>query len=355
MTWPADFVSGWICDPKRVADVIAERISRGDAVMSSTFIARHANELPGTWNRMQARGVTGVFLRDREQSLLGHYRRPFLQRAGTCVSRGMCRGVQASLDVAIVDHCELLQPIEVAFAPIYTMARHECGHDRCGPGDGAILADAARAVHDLGVTTTALFSGTNEDEIERLAVRYAAPGMGTPRPWLQAAQGHTCTTFWPETLALLFDCIAAGYAVPYAHKYITALPNSKGISSLGSLGPHCRCFVGLFLDENGETQLESSESWGRFPAGQPTDSDQTIPIEEIPQIILHYAGGTKRLAPGDVGVNAKQYWEQIQSNGEAWAVGPPRFLAQSVLDLVERQKTGQQNARTTMMEHSSRK
>ena len=334
MSLPTNFVSGWICDPHRVTDVIAERRSRGDAVMSSTFTERHAHELPGTWEQLKARGVTGVFLRDRELSLLGHFRRPFLQRAGTCVSRGMCRGIQASLDVAIADHFELLQPIEVAFAPIYTMARHECGQDRCGTGDGAILADAARAVHDLGVATTSLFSGMTEDEVERLAVRQAAPGVGTPNHWMLAARGHTCTTFWPESLPLLFDCIAAGYAVPYAHKYVTGSPNSQGISDLGSFGPHCRCFVGVFVDENGETQLESSESWGRFPAGQPTDSDQTMPVEQIPRITLRYAGGEKRLAPGDVGVNARRFWEQIQSGGEAWAVGPPRFDATSVSQLI---------------------
>jgi hypothetical protein len=334
MTLPTNFVSGWICDSERVTDVIAERRSRGDAVMSSIFTERHAHELPGTWERKKARGVTGVFLRDRERSLHGRHRRPFLQRAGTCVSRGMCRGIQASLDFAIADQFELSQPVEIAFAPIYTMARHECGHDRCGTNDGAILADAAKAVHDYGVATTAVFSGMSEDDIERLAVRYAAPGVGTPGQWMLAAKGHTCTTFWPESLRLLFDCIAAGYAVPYAHGYITGSPNSKGISDLGSVGPHCRCFVGVFVDENGETQLESSESWGRFPAGQPNDSDQTMPVEQIPQIMLRYAGGEKQLAPGDVGVHAKRFWEQIQTGGEAWAVGPPRFEATSVMELV---------------------
>ena len=329
-----EFVSGWISDPQRVSDVIAERDSRGDAVMSSTFTARHANDLPGTWDRLKSRGVMGVFLRDRERSILGHHRRPFLQRAGTCVSRGMCRGIQTSLDVAIADHFDLYRPVEIAFAPIYTMARHEFGHDRCGIADGAILADAARAVHDHGVTTTGLFSGMTEDEMERLAVRHAAPGIGTPASWLLAAKGHSCTTFWPESLPLLFDCIAAGYAVPYAHTFLTGAPNAQGISNLGSRGAHCRCFVGVFLDENGETQLESCESWGRYPAGPPADCDQTMPIEQIPQIVLHYAGGKKRLAPGDVGVNARRFWEQIQSGGEAWAVGPPRFEASSVAQLV---------------------
>lgn len=327
---------GWVKDPTRVSDVICERRERGDAVLSSSFAASHASELPGTWQRMKSRGVTGVFLRDRELTVLGRYRRPYLQRAGTCVSRGMARGIQTSLDVAITDTCQLLQPVEVAFAPIYTMARHEFGHDRCGHGDGAILADAARAVHDHGVATTSLFPGQTEDAVEQQAVRYAAPGVGTPRIWLNAAKGHTCITFWPESLDLLFDCLAAGYAVPYAHSYVTGMPNTCGISDLGSFGPHCRCFVGVFVDEHGETQLESSESWGRFPAGQPTDADQTVPVERIPRIDLRYAGGERLLAPGDVGVNANRFWSEIQSGGEAWAVGAPRFQADGVASLVRR-------------------
>lgn len=328
------FVSGWISDPVRVANVIAERNARGDLVMSSTFVAAHANSLPGTWELMKNRGVTGVFLRDREVTLRSQHRRPYLQRAGTCVSRGMARGVQTSLDVAIADNCELLRPIEVSFAPIYTMARHECGHDRCGSGDGAILADAARAVHDYGVATTKLFAGQPEDSVEQQALRFAAPGVGTPQSWLAAAKGHTCLTFWPETLSLVFDCLAAGYAVPYAHGYVTGTPNSNGVSNLGAYGPHCRCFVGVFVDEHGETQLESSESWGRFPAGQPVDADQTMNVDQIPCIALRYAGGEKKLAPGDVGVDAKRFWSEIQSGGEAWAVGAPKFAAESIRDLV---------------------
>lgn len=328
------FVSGWIHDPGRVTDVIADRSSRGDAVMSSTYSARHANELPGTWERLKKQGVTGIFLRDHEPSLLGQYRRPYLQRAGTCVSRGMARGVQTSLDVAIASRCELLQLTEISFAPIYSLARHECGHDRCGAGDGAILADAARTVHDYGVASTALFNGRTEDEIERLAVQFAAPGVGTPGEWISAARGHTCITFWPETLDILFDCLAAGYAVPYAHQYITGSPNGTGISELGRFGPHCRCFVGVFLDEHGDTQLVSSESWGRFPAGQPQDADQTMPVDQIPCITLRYAGGQKTLPPGDVGVTASRFWSEIQSGGEAWAVGAPRFVGSSITDLI---------------------
>jgi hypothetical protein len=329
-----NFVTGWISDPQRVSEVIAQRTDLGDAVMGAAFTSRHKNELPGTWKRLVASGVTGVFLRDREVKLRGKFRRPFLQRFGTCVSRGMCRGVQTSLDVAIVDRAGLLVPVDISFAPIYSMARHECGHDRCGSGDGAILADAARAVHDLGVATVDLFAGKTEDQVEREAVHYAAPGVGSPASWLAAAKDHTCVTFWPETLDLLFDCLAAGYAVPYAHSYVTGQPQANGISDLGSMGPHCRCFVGVFLDEHGDTQLESSESWGRFPAGQPQDIDQTCDIDQIPRISLHYASGVRKLAPGDVGVNAKRFWSQIQSGGEAWAVGAPNFSASSVSEVL---------------------
>ena len=335
---PDGFVPGWISDSVRVQETIHEREQRGDAVMGTSFTQRHAQELPGTWERMKARGIRGIFLRDRELAILGRYRRPFLQRRGTCVSRGVCRGVQTALDVACVDNVALLRNVEIAFAPIYSLARHEVGRDRCGSGDGAILADAMQAIHDYGVTTTDLFTGLSEDDVERLAVQYAAPGVGTPRDWQTAARGHTCLTFWPESFELLCDCIAAGYAVPYAHGYVTGTPNRNGISDLGSYGPHCRCFVGIFIDENGETQLESSESWGRFPAGSPADIDQTIPIEQMPRVTLRYAGGERKLAPGDVGIHAKRFWQQIQEGGEAWAVATPRFQANSVSDLVHNQR-----------------
>ena len=328
-----DFKSGWISDPHRVQESIQARIAAGQAVMGSAFAARSAPSLPGTWDRMKREGVTGVFLRDREKRILGHYRRPFLQEAGTCVSRGMCRGVQLSLDVSIVDGLSLLKPVEISFAPIYTLARHECGKDRCGSGDGAIMADAAKAVHDYGVATTDLFPGTSERDVESIAVKYAAPGVGTPSSWINAAKGHTSATFWPESLDLLFDCIAAGYAVPYAHSYVTGKPNRDGLADLGSFGPHARCFVGLYIDANGETQLESSESWGRFPAGDPQQIDRTMPIETMPCVTIRYAGGERKLAPGDVGVNAKRFWQQIQSGGEAWSVGAPRFETESVAEL----------------------
>ena len=328
-----NFVSGYIHDLHRIQESIAARVAAGQNVMSSSFAAANAPQLPGTWKRLVASGCTGVFLRDREKRLLGHYRRPMFQHSGTCVRRGMARGVQTSLDFSIVETVSLMRPVTISFAPIYSMARHEIGRDRCGSGDGAILADAARAVHDLGVTTDELFAGMSEDDVERMAVRYAAPGVGSPANWLAAAKGHTCATFWPETLDWIFDCLAAGYAVPYAHGYVTAKPNSKGISDLGTYGPHCRCFVGVFLDENGETQLESSESWGRFPAGDPQVEDSTMPVDQIPCVELHYAGGVRKLAPGDVGVNAKRWWAQIQSGGEAWGVGVPRFDADSIAQL----------------------
>ncbi len=334
----SNFVSGWISDPARVKESIAERAQRGDLVTGTAFCAAQGNEqLPGTWQRLVLQGVKGVFLRDREPRVNGgKYRRPMLQRAGTCVSRGVARGLQTSLDYAIADRSELLKSVEISFAPIYSLARHEVGRDRCGYGDGAILADAMKAVHDFGSATTDLFHGLSEDQVERLAVQYAAPGVGTPADWIRACKDHTSVTFFTETFELLCDCIAAGYAVPYAHSYVTGMPNSKGISDLGAFGPHARCFVGIFLDENGEIQLESSESWGRYPAGQTSNADQTMPVEQIPCINLHFAGGVKKLAPGNVGVNAKRFWQQIKDGGEAWAAGPPKYLASGVADLVRK-------------------
>lgn len=326
------YATGWISDPQRVTESIQERESRGQLVMGAAFAANKP-QLRGTWARMKASGYKGVFLRDREKKLLGgHYRRPYFQRAGTCVSRGMARGVQVSLDVSIVDNVSLLKPIEISFAPIYTLARHEIGKDRCGYGDGAILADAAKAVHDDGVATTDLFAGKTEVEVEKLAVHYATPGVGTPADWIKACEGHVAATFFIDSLDLLFDCIAAGYAVPYASGRITGPVNSKGMSSVGDVGGHCRMFSAVFIDENGEDQLESTESWSAYPAADPSDVYSMCPVDEIPVVKLHYAGGIKPLAPGCVGVPAKQWWSLIQSGGEAWGVGPAKFESNSMAE-----------------------
>jgi hypothetical protein len=324
------FISGWRSEPNYVRDQIAEREAAGHLVTSAAFCASKPN-LAGTWKAMKAAGCTGIFLRDFEPRLLsGNYRRPCFQKFGTCTSRGMFRGCQTSLDASILASVSLMKPVNLTFAPIYSLSRVEVGKNRCGSGDGAILADSARAVHDYGVATNDLFPGTSEDDIEKMAVKFAAPGAKTPSSWIAACKGHTCTTFWPDTLDMIFDCIASRYAVPYANGYITAKPNSNGLSRLGSQGGHARCFVGVYVDENGEDQLESSESWGRYPAGDPHVEDSTMPIGDMPRITIRYAGGTHELAPGDVGVDAKQFWQAIQDGGEAWAVSAPNYEADSV-------------------------
>lgn len=331
------FPTGWVDDRARVQESIFQREADGQAVMGATFAARHNTELPGTWARMKARGITGIFLRDRELIVNGgKYRRPFLQRAGTCVSRAFARGCQTSLDVAIADNIELLRPVEISFAPIYSLARVEIGRNRVGYGDGAIMADAAAAVSKYGVASTEnIMPGRTEDQIEAAAVKYATPGQKTPVEWLGACNGNTCQTFWPETLELLFDCIAAGYASPFAHGYITSMPNPNGISDLGGSGNHARCFTGVFIDANGVDQLVCDESWGAYPCRSPMDSDQTAPIDSLPRITLRYAGGEKRLPPGSVGVNAKRFWGQIQQGGECWSVGPSKFESDSMADLLK--------------------
>lgn len=327
-----NFVPGFIYDPVRAADVTAERIAKGQLVFAS-----QQNQLAGSCQRLRDSGVTFFSMRDAEVTLLGRHRRPFLQKRGTCVSRGFARGLQCSLDYAIARLGKLLIACEVSFAPIYSMARIDIGRGRCGYGDGAILADAAQAVQELGCATIDLFKGLTEDQVEQLACKYAAPGMGTPREWLEASKLHTADTFAPETIELLFDCIAAGYAVPYGNGYVTAMPDQNGLSRLGSSGAHCRCFTGFYVDKFGNLQLISSESWGRYPAGQPQQTDQTIDVSQIPCIIVQTIAGPRVLAPGDVGVDARQFFSACQNGGEMWAVGAPRFEGDSIADLLKTQ------------------
>lgn len=328
---PDGFVQGYVRDVIRLQECIAERHARGDLVMAS-----QVNGIQGSWQKLKDSitvGPKAIFLRDAEVPILGRHRRPYLQRSGTCVSRGMARGLQVSLDWLIAFIGSTMIPVELSFAAIYSLARHEVGRDRCGSGDGAMLCDAAKAVHDYGVMTTQIFTGISEDKVEQQAVHFAAPGVGTPAAWIAASKGHTAKTFSPDSLMWIFDCLATGYGVPYASGWVTGQPNAKGVSRLGSAGGHCRCFTGAYTDDQGIDRLISSESWGRFPAGQPQDQDQTMDVNDMPCVTVMTSAGPVKLAPGDVGVDAKQFWDAIESSGEAWAVGAPNFQGTELADL----------------------
>lgn len=327
---PDGFHPGFILDRARIQEVMDERIARGDLVMAS-----QQPGIAGAWQRAKDAGVTAIILRECEPSILGRHRRPYLQRRGTCVSRAFARGVQASLDYSIAKLGSLQKIVTITFAAIYSIARVEVGKNRCGSGDGAIAADAAKCCHDFGVMTIEVFNGLTEDQIELLACKYAAPGQHTPKEWLEACNGHTCRTFAPDSLELCMDSIASGYATPYASGWTTALANAKGLSRLGGAGGHARCLTGVYVDDSGRDQLISSESWGRWAAGNPQSIDQTMDVEQIPCVTIATADGPRKLAPGDTGVDANQFWNAIESSGEAWSVSAPDFSGDLIADLTE--------------------
>lgn len=328
MTTPDWFCSGWVDDKPRVEEVMQYRLARGDHAYASSYGANVNNQLPGAWKRMKLAGCIGIFLRDSELIVCGgKHRRPYFQRAGTCTSRAIRNAGQASTDFAIADKFGLIKPVTLNFAPIYTIGRHEVGKDRCGRGDGAILADTALAAHDYGFATDDLFNGLSEVQQEQQAVRFAAPGVGTPQAWIDACKGHTADTFVPDSFDLVFDCLCSGFGIGYAHGYITGNKDRNGYYGVGSAGAHARALTGIIVDENGDDQWVGTESWSSFPAAPPDDKYSTCDVDLIPVITIRYAGGEKKLAPGEVPLRSKEMWNEIQRSGEIVAIGPARYAA----------------------------
>lgn len=324
------FIPGFVYDPVRIQEVKAERVARGDLIMAS----QQAISIQGSFQRLKAAGVTRWSLRDWEIPLLGKHRRPFFQKRGSCIARGVRNAGQASLDVAIAKHAAFLSPAEVAFAPIYTLARHEYGKDRCGYGDGAILSCAASAVHEAGLSTSQLFQGMSEDAQELQAVKYGAPGVGTPAAWIAACKTHTAATYEPDTLELALDCLSSDIALAYACGYVTGnQPDKNGLYRLGSQGGHCRAFTGWVIGPDGRVQLESTESWSAYPAASPNQQYTTCAVEQIPCCKFQTADSQIILAPGDCIVDAAQFWSAIQNGGECWAVAAPQFVPGSMVDI----------------------
>ncbi len=327
----AQFATGWVKDPVAVKANFDVWRAKGMPVTASDYATLHKPDLKGYWKALKALGVTGVFLSDASETILGKPRRPFLQEHGTCVDRGCTAGVQLSLDYAIANKIIVARPVTIQFGTFYVGSRVDIGHNQLGNQEGAILGQAMTCYHDIGCMEKKdvgqwKFLTDKETAIENEVVRLSTKGL--PDEWKKEMKGHGGSVFYCEELERIFDCVAAGFGCPYAFDYVTGNPNKAGLSSLGSYGPHCRCFSGVYVDADGNDQLVSKESWGRFPAGQPMTNDRTMDTASMPRITILMSNAKGQispriLAPGEVGVNAKKFAAGIYDDGEVYAVGYP--------------------------------
>ena len=90
----------------------------------------------GRWEYLKSRGVTGVFLWERYQKfrpLVPHW-----QKRGTCVARGTHQAVQHSYYNALASGVQIGEAVELAWEPIYPIARVYVGKGQLSGEDGAV-------------------------------------------------------------------------------------------------------------------------------------------------------------------------------------------------------------------------
>lgn len=261
-----------------------------------------ATDLEGHWNRLQNRGVTGVYLWDNEHERLGVIGADY-QRRGTCVGRGTYRAIQQSYLYSITSGTEYGLPVKLAYEPIYIGSREVIGKGRLS-GDGSVGAWAARWVSEYGVVARAEYNGVNlSKDNESYSVKTKRIGSDI----IAEGKLHTVAAHRCRNVDDITDAIAAGYGVARCHGTLYGNRNANGEARPSRSGAHCQAIVGVYTRPDGSTGLVEQQSWGSNTPGGPST--------------LKTKGGPVELPSGCYGITTKDFQSAARKSNwwEAWA------------------------------------
>lgn len=263
----------------------------------------------GRWEYLKSRGVTGVFLWERYEKfrpLVPHH-----QRRGTCVARGTHQAVQHSYYNALAAGVQIGEAVELAWEPIYPIARVYVGKGQLSGEDGAVGAYAAQGVAGVngvgGICRRGKY-GTADltRDNETWAVNNADRNDRLPPELLAELQRHTCSAHRTRNNTEIADALASRFGVARCWNTLFGNRNSDGFSVPAGSGAHCQAVIGVFVRKDGGTGFIELQSWGANMPGGPRT--------------LKYAGGELTLPEGCYAVTAENYLRAQQSRWwEAWA------------------------------------
>lgn len=302
-------LGGWIDRPDWVQQNVTA-LNRQSGV-----ICADRPDLHGFWQRQVARGITAILPFQCEMRVWGHYLPAHTQQRGTCVGQAIARALQDSLYYGLHRGGVIGRVIRVAFEPIYAGARTHIRRQSLGQGDGAIVADAARFVHDYGILARGVYGDFDLTQPrEDLAVFWGSSGQHVPAPLVYAAAEHPGTVYWCPTFEDACDCLAAGYCVAIGCSRVhTPLRDAQGMCRFYSTAAHCLELCGVFLlpSWNGRaetvwqhTGLVVQQSWGDYPRGP----DRLVTFRD-----------TIALRQGAYGITADEARAMFHSSADVWA------------------------------------
>lgn len=265
-----------------------------------------------------------VCLWDAETQLFGRTLPSWIQTIGTCVGMGCGRAIQDSMFWALAFGDQLGDAVEVAWEPLYGLARtaKDIGNGRMGSNpSGNYPSWFARAYHEYGLPIRQKYGTIDlSTQRENLAAQWCQRGHATPTSIVDSIKtynGGAC--YWPQSVEEILGCIRAGYAVARAGNYSTGANRDKnGYCGLDRCGGHCQFWRGVIVMKNGNVFIAEQQSWPG--ASAPHGENYTIVAETGREIRLPEGCGLIDLADATM----------VLKNGEVIAFGPPRNLWRNV-------------------------
>jgi len=237
-----------------------------------------ATGLEGHWERLQDRGVSGVYLWNDEHEKLGVVGADY-QRRGTCVGRGTYRAIQQSYSYAITSGAEYGVPVKLAYEPIYIGSREVIGKGRLS-GDGSVGAWAARWVSEHGVVARAKYDSI---DLTKSNESYSVNTKRMGSDILDEGKRHTVSAHRCKSIDDIADAIAGGFGIARCHNTLYGSRDGNGEAKPSRKGAHCQAIVGVYTRPDGFTGFVEQQSWGPTNPGGPSTLNTKGGPVELPQ------------------------------------------------------------------------
>lgn len=264
---------------------------------------------PGMKGYWESTGFAPVFLTDYDDDPAWH------QDDGTCTGQGTGHAIQTSIRALIKSGNRIGRMIELAWEPLYILARTVTG--RAGGRVGAGIPQAIEAAYRFGLLQRGKWSVDLTSPQEDWAVQMSQWGSHPlPADMMRAMANYRLAAGMRVTsLDMAADALAAKYCLIRGGDRATgAVRNADGITRTVQCGSHCEHLCLVFKDRSGKRVWGERQSWRGTPS-QP-HGNATFKLFD----------GSERPVPDGVG---GLYDEDVQyyiDYGDLWTAEPPETL-----------------------------
>lgn len=292
---------GCIIDPRET-----DRVCNALAAAGINPVAADKPGLRGSWERHSRRPV---FLTDADNDTA------WSQASGTCAGQAWGHALQTAVRYAIKSGDSIGNAtVQIAWEPLYVLARTIIGRNSLGRGDGACIPWLAQAGFELGMLARGLYSIDLTHPQEPWAVKLSQPGAGKlPQDILDAMKLYRLAAGMKVTsLDIAADALDSGYAlVRGADRCTGSTRDADGITGTQKCGGHAEHIPILFVDHKSDRIWGERNSW-RGTQSQPHGGGTFKLLD-----------GSERPVPDGVGGIRDDDVQYYIDHGDLWTAEPP--------------------------------